>query len=510
MYSFIREHIDPKTGRLDASGEALPDEKREAGKIRWAAGALDGVAGHHMGASEAPLRKKQVVKALEAVAKDATENSLRHLYELTTRESVLGVIDEVMEEVRKSARLEPERIHSTGLVFAREAPKREAVKFGMALLGAVQGPDDQELLTTLGVHDEFTLFAAVALSNRSDDAELVLFELAKRVDGWGRIHLVERLAEAQHPDVRAWLLRDGFRNSVMNEYLAYTAAMAGGLHTALAAETVDAELLRGAAGIFVALASGGPAEDLSDYPHAAKAIDAWLSHAEKQPLSLEVLEAFDALGENEAVAPMHRARLAELRRHPGIPALVERGLASNDQATFWLADQQAKRRGIETFEKHLSLLERGSGDASYPMFRMMQDATEATIERALRAAAKRIDLAKVATGPADDLGLGPAFAAHLMLTSVLQELARFPGRGTAFVIAALRSPVIGNRNAALRSLADWGRDRWPPEVLAAVTRAAADEPVADVKARAERVLAGGPFDDPESDDPESDDPESDD
>jgi hypothetical protein len=48
----------------------------------------------------------------------------------------------------------------------------------------------------------------------------------------------------------------------MNEYLVYTCAMAGGLHTALSVAEPDAELLRGAAGIFVALANGGPAQDL--------------------------------------------------------------------------------------------------------------------------------------------------------------------------------------------------------------------------------------------------------
>jgi hypothetical protein len=57
--------------------------------------------------------------------------------------------------------------------------------------------------------------------------------------------------------------------------------------------------------------------------------------------------------------------------------------------------------------------------------------------------------------------------------------------------------VVRNRNTALRTLAAWGRERWPPEAVEAVVRAADQEPVADVKGRFMRVLAGEPFDEPE-------------
>ncbi len=495
LYQFLRTHTDVGTRRQTPAGVRLLDDSDEGKAIRWAPGALVGVPSHHMGTDDDRLRIKQVVKALEDIVGRASEEGLRHVFSLVTRQAVLGVTDEVMDEVRRSRQMRADRIHALGRVLASEAPSREAVKFGMALLGMVQGTDDQDLLTTLGLHDEFTLFAAVALMNQSDDPELVLWDLAKRVDGWGRIQLVERMAEARRPEVRSWLLRDGFRNSVMDEYLAYTCAMAGHLHTALSVPTADPELLRGAAGIFSALARGGPAQDIADYEHASKAIAAWLDQIALVPRDLEQVEALDLLSGRGEVAPLLKARINEMRKDPGVFSAIESGLASKDRATFGLADQAARRRGIETFSAHESVLQCGTDDASYSLYRLMQEATESTIERALTTAGRCIDLERVATGAADSLGVGRKFAAHRLLDFDLQELGRFPGRGTAFILAGLRSPLIRNRNGALRALAAWGREQWPEEIKVAVASAAEAEPLEDVRARFARVLAGEPFED---------------
>ena len=51
LYDHICSHTDPDQPGLAKGGETLPDEARvnEGSKIRWAAGAMDGVMGHHMG-----------------------------------------------------------------------------------------------------------------------------------------------------------------------------------------------------------------------------------------------------------------------------------------------------------------------------------------------------------------------------------------------------------------------------------------------------------------------------
>jgi hypothetical protein len=476
IYRHVVEHTDPATGRLRPEGVRLPDEKPDDGKsARWAAGALDGVTGHHMQSGDTALRVKQTVAALQKVLAHASAGDLRHLYALVTRERILAVLDQVTDQLRGLPGLQPERVHALGAVLAREAADRDAVKLGVALLGMIRGPEgDRDLLTGLGVHDEFTLFCVVALANQEDDPEPALWELAKRVDGWGRISVVERLAGAKRPEVRAWLLREGFRNSVMDEYLAHTCATAGELHVALRSATVDAELLHGAAGIFVALCNGGPAQDMSDYGHAEEAVAAWMGHVERAPVDPAILEALDALEERPELSAALKARIAACRSGPAVDACIAAGLASADRVELGRADQAARRRGIRTFERHEAVVRGGSatGDVSYAMYRMMEEADAASIDRALEAAATRID-----EGP------------HL-LDAVLQRIAQFPGKGAGFVVAGLRSPVVRNRNIALRAAAAWGKERWTEEMKQALEKGVEVEPDAKVKERFASVLKG--------------------
>jgi hypothetical protein len=74
------------------------------------------------------------------------------------------------------------------------------------------------------------------------------------------------LAGTDDPEIKAWLRREAFRNTVLDEYLAHTAASIGNLPSALAPQTIDEALLDGAGGILLALCRGGPARDMIGYP----------------------------------------------------------------------------------------------------------------------------------------------------------------------------------------------------------------------------------------------------
>ncbi|WP_215845129.1 hypothetical protein [Candidatus Pantoea bituminis] len=74
-----------------------------------------------------------------------------------------------------------------------------------------------------------------------------------------------------------WLLREGFANSVMNEYTAVNSAVRGGLADALATEHDDA-LLLGAAEMIYALLNEGPVPGMSVYDDGAKVCLLYLHH----------------------------------------------------------------------------------------------------------------------------------------------------------------------------------------------------------------------------------------
>ena len=123
----------------------------------------------------------------------------------------------------------------------------------------------------------------------------------------------------------------------------------------------------------------------------------------------------------------------------------------------------------------------------------MQTDDPARIDRALALAEQQIPLDQIATGPALESGLGRTYALHGELDFILSSLDRFPRKGWPFIAAALRSPVIRNRNLAIRTLSAWGLENWPTEARSLVEQVMRDEPDEEVKQRQKRLIEGKPL-----------------
>ncbi|WP_280151734.1 hypothetical protein [Piscinibacter sp. XHJ-5] len=496
-------------GSLPQAASSLPDEdvlvSRSGSKLRWAAGALDGVFGRHVQASEATSLDK-ALHMLEATSHTPTPEHVKDFYDLVNEGDVLSLADPLLDAVRTSRTLDASRLHAFAQWLARESPDRAPVKMGIALLGLFRPPQDTELLLRLGLHDEFTLYAAVALGNSlaQPEREEALWSLARRVDGWGRIHLVERLAGSTRPDLKAWLLREGYKNSVMHEYLAHACATGGGLLPALQADAVDAPLLDGAGELIQALLRGGPAEDISDYDDGAQVVQHYLAHAATRaapPLTSylavsDIAESVDSADrtwaplEAKGWTPEHRRRVrdaaASILSAPHWPGMALAALDEDDRAAFWVASTAAQRMGMDTWETHFARQRDGRGEH---WFDLMRTGDPARVERVIALAEAQIDLRAIATGPSDAPGLGPEYRQHMALDFILQSLGEFPGQGWPLVAAGLRSPVIRNRNMALRALAAWDRVHWPDGALALLSQAEREEPDDDIRARMAQLLA---------------------
>ena len=104
-----------------------------------------------------------------------------------------------------------------------------------------------------------------------------------------------------------------------------------------------------------------------------------------------------------------------------------------------------------------------------------------------------LPLSEIATGSADELGIGPEYAAHTALTFVLQGLRRFPGKGWPLVRTGLQSPVTGNRNMAVRALAAWDDNARPAEAESLLRQAMQSEPSDHTRELMRKVLDGEPL-----------------
>jgi hypothetical protein len=511
VFDHIKAHVVDGRDGLTEGGETLPDEERIAAgsSVRWAAGAMDGVMSHHVGGGDHDEQVRKAVALILAYCQSPAATTKADLYQHVVEGNTLPVIDPVIEALVATNGLNHERLYEVAYSFVTEAPDREPVKFGIAILGLFQNPANADLFQTIGRHEEFTLFAAVALARISDDPEQALWILAQNVNGWGRIHIVERLSETENPQIRNWLLRDGYKNWVMYEYLAYTCATAGGLLSALSEGAIDRELLTSAGELLSALINGGPAQDINGYDDGALATELFLGHLESAAETLDdfvharavkgFLSNEDADWEERSQRGWTSERRAALLsacdrilNQPDWPEKARVGLGSEDEMEFHRANRVAEALGIDTWEMHQRRLHEKPVDSGR-WFQVMSRCRDEQIAEMIAFAEQNIDLEKIATGPADEMGLGPGWEHHQCLDYVLQELRKFAVQGNRLILAGLRSPVVRNRNMAVAAVAAWGHDRLDNALRDALETAAKIEPVDDVRGRMEKVLRGDPL-----------------
>jgi hypothetical protein len=317
------------------------------------------------------------------------------------------------------------------------------------------------------------------------------------------------LAKTDAPEIKDWLLRQGYQNSIMHEYLAYPCAVGGGLLSALDREVVDDDLLRAAGEIIQALIRGGPAANLDDYEDGAAVVKLFLDQIEQRgsslPQLLAVVAIRDFLDDEEAdwdaracqgwtqdKRQAMRKQCATIIERPTWRERVLTGLKSEDEQEFAHAAQGASVLGIDAWPYHWDRLQKQPRESGR-WFHVMRGCTKSRINDVVALAEASIPLDKVATGPGTELGLGLEYEAHHCLDYLLQDLGRFPGEGVRLIATGLQSPVTRNRNMALRALSEWGQDEWPASVPALLKQARDCEPESEVRERIENVLAGRPL-----------------
>ena len=263
LYEFLcSQHLSD-----DADSDVeLPD----ADRVR-AMGGFWGVGGAMDSFSLIPdkIQQKDIAKnllaALKKLSKRPTKVNARIFYDLIIKNQTAGYADSFTELLwgKGLDLLFPvlRKFEKIAVWLATRSPDREcAGKLGIALLGSFTGSvlsrkagAPREILLTFARHEEFTLFAVSGLCHSVRKPDRILWDLAKGLHGWGRIHAVARLERTGRREIKNWLLRQGYRNSVMHQYLALICARGGDLCGALGEETPDAELLDAARDLIEAL-----------------------------------------------------------------------------------------------------------------------------------------------------------------------------------------------------------------------------------------------------------------
>lgn len=507
IYEHIEKHID-LTGMILGEGQKLPDEERRFsdGGVRWAAGAMGGVFSHHGGAVDGKKIAKKIASLTKDIAKSGALAKKLALYNILKDDELIDFIDAAAEMIiNANIPIDPHlRQFAKWLVL--KSPDRGPLKFGIVLLGLIGDTRDLPIVKAIGKHEEFTLYATVAIENTMDNPTLALWELAKCVKGWGKIDIVERIAKTANPDIKEWLLLDGYKNNVMYEYLAYTCAVNGDLKSALSQNKIDDRLLQSAGEIIEALLNGGPAENIDDYTEAAPVLSLYLDHLLKNTNAIDQfvlvhrIKAYLAEPEEKWKGKENLGWSKENRSNLISKAdlilsdskwkdLVISKLSTESDFEFHYVNRAAGILGIDIWETHWKRLQASPFDTGN-WFGIMQKANIFNIRQITDFAIQTLPLSEIATGPSDEMGFGKEYKYHNCLDFILQGLGKFPSFGFPLIEASLKSPVIRNRNMAIRALSEWGKVNWPPNTEDLLKAAISDEPEQSVKERLEKLMGG--------------------
>lgn len=504
ILEFLNKNVK-SDGSLKDSANTLPDEKKTDNEIKFAPGFMDSMFAPEE-SKESIARIKILTKLISKIAKYDDEQSKSDFYtEVTKNESVIGIIDQFLQKlVNASLPIEPYLFHYANKL-ATKTNNRNSVKFGISILGLCQNKQPIEDLKILGLHDEFTVYSTVALSNLSDNLLNDLWQLAKKVDGWGKIQLVDRLAEMElTEEIRDWLLLEGYVNSVMYEYLALTCAKNGMLNNKLQNESIDNKLFISAGDIIVALIDEGPALGMSGYDKATETIKNYIKHSKSQNLNIGNFITLHKIKDYLEESPEDNETLKNWNQNDLSNCLIDIykilnskdwttevniALKSSDNIEYWNGKQAAQKLGIEIWDTVWSKLKLNPLDNT-AWYDVTTYAKTINVDEIIDFAINNLPLDELGSGPKDSLGFGNDYQKHSSLDSIITFLEKYPKKGEELILTGLSSPVTRNRNLSIKVLNKWKTENWSNMITKKINALYEIEPNKDTKKNIKRLLSG--------------------
>lgn len=317
------------------------------------------------------------------------------------------------------------------------------------------GDQTKAMIRNVGLSDEFTIFAVWAMQ-KWENGNAEVFDLAKKVRGWGKIHAVEALSPDTQ-EIRDWLLFDGVHNGVMEAYSALTIWEKADIAGKLQQDLTDEEF-KAVTDIIEALLDEGPVPGISRADNAETHLLNYLRQAKQRNLSADAYNlmltlcnwAVDEEPSFEAVREIASEMLQSEQCRKTVTEAVREGKAL----------RLAETLGVPYHAELLQCMKNDFSNHFYNCRYLMNDPEYA--DAIVSLFAERIPLEKLRGELRDDAGLGEDYEISNQLDFILQELQDKPFVGTRLIFAGLNSPAVRNRIGALRVLQGWTAEKQLP------------------------------------------------
>ena len=190
--------------------------------VPWADGALDGVCIYHLVENEEDIEPlKNIVFQISEGKFEEAQNNLENLdfFMISRRDSLLNWI------IQEQKQINIDNLCEFTISQLSTSKNIEVIKFCLCVLEIIKletEKDTIEKVKILALSDEFTLYCLNILKNLKNSNEEI-FEIAKKVKGWGRIYSIKYL-KVTNDEIKEWILEEGCHNYIIPAYTAYTCA----------------------------------------------------------------------------------------------------------------------------------------------------------------------------------------------------------------------------------------------------------------------------------------------
>lgn len=480
IYQTLKEQV--VDGVLD-SGYQLPESSMVKSGVRFAPGAQDGIRLYNF-SSSASLEAvhEGLHRAFKVLTKGKVQEAIQKFEHVLRDYPVSSMLSDLAQHFSAvQDHLDVEMLLSfvmNDLII--KGQEVELVKLGLYLRSWVSPYSSQEcdVIRTLGLHEEFTLFAIMNMQ-RWPDGQEAIFQLAKKVSGWGRIHAISAL-EAESKEVKDWLVEKGYHNTVMPEYTALDCYHKGQVFDRLKDPQLDETMFSGITGILQALLNEGSVLGLSTLGNDEEVLSLYLEQCQRFSLTISQYELLFAIStyDDEFVAVNQEARRLLESQHcqQVVKAAVEKGEGISLAQSLGLLHKEQIVMGLSTH------FDRFKGYLSY----LADD--EAAFDQGLDLFRQHLDWDNLPELPHSEVRFGAFELA-------LHELRHYVNKGEDFLYKGLMSSAINNRNASLRTLKSWvDKSQRPlkdlsPKLYHRLREAEKLEPEADVRKRMQALLS---------------------
>ena len=471
IYELIKTSIQ-NNGELPEDFKLPP---KDPNGVPWADGAMDGVYIYHTVVNEEDIEPlKNIIFQISEGKFEEAQNNLENLdfFMVSRRDPLLNWI------IQEQKQININNLCEFTISQLSTSKNIEVIKFCLCVLEIINletEKDTIEKVKILALSDEFTLYCLNILKNLENSNEEI-FEIAKKVKGWGRIYSVKYL-KVTNDEIKEWLLEEGFLNYINPAYTAYTCAKKINLIEILNEEQISSKKFNDISYLMNALLDEEAITGISALENRELLIEKYLEKAKTLSSTEEAYEVVRLIKEyvedNEEIDKKFIKICDEIlnseKTRNRIKEFMEEGYGYNI----------AKYLGIDTDKYILEYLQNNPFKNPHVIFNISK---RENMEKLVSLIEKKLTLEKLEGAPTDKFySKNEENKEYIFLDTIIKKLGNFGrtegnfvitvypveptasmdepenfvGIGENLIICSLNSPYVDIRYGAVNTLESW-------------------------------------------------------